>query len=179
MARSIASKVATQRRNTMRERLWPEDTPYWKGPKDRGFFCAPRTLPLIVRLLNTKSVAGVENLGGVYLDLLSRHIGQGIVEMDSEVDHAYAAGYSGQRSVRSWKERMKRLEELGFIRTKARGSLTHGYVFLVHPAIAVDELVKTNPGKVREEWLTAYQSLQVDYQEMTAAELRSKGDAEE
>lgn len=172
MPRTMGGKVAAQRRNKMRERLWPKDAAYWRGPKDRGFFCAPRSVSLIIRMLNTKSVAGVENLGSVYLELLSCHLGEGLVEMGREEDHAYAAGYSGQRSVRSWRERMKKLEEHGFIRTAPRGSLQYGYVFLVHPAVAVENFVKANASKVKSEWQNAYAAHQVDYQEMTADEAR-------
>ncbi len=172
MPRSMGGKVAAQRRNKVRERLWPQDGAYWKGPKDRGFFCAPRSVSLIIRMLNTKSIAGAENLGSVYLELLSRHLGEGLVEMGPEEDHAYAAGYSGQRSVRSWRERMKKLEEHGFIRTAPRGSLMYGYVFLVHPAIAVENFIKANPNKVKGEWQNAYAAHQVDYQEITADEVR-------
>jgi hypothetical protein len=173
MPRNMAGKVATQRRNTMRQRLWPNDEAYWRGPADRGFFCGPRSLPLIIRLLNTKSVMGVENLGGVYLELLSRHVGQGLVEMGAEDEHAYAAGYNGQRSVRSWRERMDRLETIGFIKTKPKGSLKYGYALLVHPAVAVDEFIRANPTKVRSEWMNAYAAHQVDYQEATAADVRA------
>jgi hypothetical protein len=171
MPRTIGGKVSAKRRATMRERIWPDDAEYWRGPKDQGYFCGPRSLPLIVRLLNSKSVAGVENLGGVYLELLSRHLGEGLVEMGPEEDHAYAAGYSGQRAVRSWRERMKRLEEYGFIRTERRGSLTYGYVFLVHPAVAVNKFVTAHPTKVKSDWLNAYAAHQVEYQEATAGEV--------
>ena len=67
---------------------------------------------------------------------------------------------------------MKRLEDFGFIRTQPRGSLKYGYVFLVHPAVAVENFIKDHGSKVKSEWQNAYAAHQVEYQEITAAEVR-------
>ena len=43
----------------------------------------------------------------VYLDLISRQRGEGVIEMGHEADHVFASGYTGRRAVRTWQERMR------------------------------------------------------------------------
>lgn len=92
--------------------------------------------------------------------------------MGPEVEHAYASGYDGERSVRSWSERMAKLEELGFIRTAKSGSLKYGIVYLVHPARAVENLRAL--GKLRPEWENAYAAMQAEFQEPTVESLKGR-----
>jgi hypothetical protein len=169
MARTIGGRVANARRERLRKEHWPNELVYWTGPGEQGFFCAPRTLPLIIKLLDSKSVSGNLALGGVYLDLLARHIGQGVVEMGPEDEHAYASGYESNRSVRSWRDRMTALEELGFICTAVKGGLRFGFVLLVHPAVAVMNLRAL--GKVPDAWWAAYRAMQIEYKEPLVEEL--------
>src|SRR5215467_7009300 len=87
--------AGADRRAQLKEHYWPEDAA-WNGA-GAGWFKGPRTLPLI-------------------LALLSRHFDGGVIEMGNEADHAYAAGYTGSRAIRTWHERMLLLQELGFIK---------------------------------------------------------------
>jgi hypothetical protein len=169
MARTIGGRVANARRERLRKEHWPNEPIYWTGPGEQGFFCAPRTLPLIIKLLDSKSVSGNLALGGVYLDLLARHIGQGLVEMGPEDEHAYASGYESNRSIRSWRDRMAALEELGFIRTATKGGLRFGFVLLIHPAIAVLNLRALK--KVPDAWWGSYRAMQIEYKEPLVEDL--------
>jgi hypothetical protein len=76
----------------------------------------------------------------VYVDLISRQRGEGLVEMEHEADHAFASGYEGPRAVRTWQERMKILEDKGFIKTVEVGNQRFKYVAIVHPTKAVQRL---------------------------------------
>ena len=94
----------------------------------------------------------------VYLELVSRHMGGGIVDLQHEADHAYASSFSGRRASRSWKERMILLEKAGFIRIEKVGN-HFKRVLLRNPTIAVQELRAA--GKVPDEWWRVYRSRQV------------------
>jgi len=140
----------------------------WTGKDERGYFSAPRTLPLIVRLISGLSKKTIDPTT-VYLDLLSRHMGGGIVEMGAEEDHAYSSGYGGNRAPRTWRDRMKELERLGFIEVKKRGPRPYGYVLLIHPALAVKRL--RDKGAVSDEWWEVYISRQMEVGETKATDI--------
>lgn len=154
-------KTQTQiRREEIKAELWPDEIA-WTGDKpETGWFRAPRTLPLIMMLLSDKGISGKADLSGVYLELLARHRDSGIVEMATPGEHSYGAGYSGGRGIRTWQERMKLLEELGFIKSKPMGNQQYKYVLLIHPTIAVQRL--HDAGKVPKSWWETYRPRQIE-----------------
>lgn len=150
------------RREQLKSEFWPEDVA-WTGDNEKGWFRAPRTVPLILLLLSSKELSGKCDPTRVYLELLARHRDSGIVEMVSEGEHSYAAGYVGPRGVRTWQERMALLERLGLIKSKQAGNLRYKYVMLVHPAIAVKRL--RDGGKVPQAWWNLYRAMQIESKE--------------
>lgn len=173
MATLAARNIAESRRAELRAQQFPKDNPaeLWTGKNERGFFSAPRTLPLIVRLIKKLSDKAIDPTTA-YLDLLSRHMGAGIVEMGAEEDHAFSAGYGGNRAARTWRDRMKALEELGFIKVRARGPRPYGYVLLIHPALAVKRL--KDKKRVPDEWWEVYVSRQMEVGETNASDIEAR-----
>ena len=159
---------AVSRREDLREEAWPDDIP-WLGPDETGFFCAPRTLPLVLRALGLKKVSGSQDPGPVYLELLSRHWGEGVIEMTHEEDHAYAAGYSSGRATRTWRDRMRILERQGFIKVRKSGLRDFAQVLLIHPTLGMQGLY--DAGKIGEDLWSAYRDLQRLSKERTPREL--------
>jgi len=153
---------ADERREKLRKDFWPNEEA-WTGEGEKGWFKAPRTLPHVLRLLGNKSLSGNCDPAKAYLELFARHISGGVIEMGHETDHAFAAGYSGPRAVRTWQERMRILGKLGFIQTKPFGNHQYKYVLLVHPTVAVQRL--RDAGRVPEEWWNAYRARQVETKE--------------
>jgi hypothetical protein len=144
--------AGADRRAQLKEHYWSDDAA-WDGA-GVGWFKGPRTLPLILALLSEKNLTGGRDIAHVYLELLSRHFDAGVVEMGNESDHAYAAGYTGTRAVRTWHERMLLLQELGFIKSKHVGNQRYKLVFIVDPLVAVTRLQRA--GKVPDSWWEAY-----------------------
>jgi hypothetical protein len=142
---------AAQRREDIRLQYWPNEDA-WLGD-EVGWFKAPRTLPLVLSLMNEKAISGSSDPRSTYLELLSRQMGEGLVEMGHEKDHAFAAGYDSTRGVRTWNENMKILETTGFIKTQ-RVAGRYRYVLLIHPTALVQHL-RANK-KVSDEWWHAY-----------------------
>ena len=54
----------------------------------------------------------------VYLDLWCRTFDEAFLQITKTEEMATYAGFSGQRAVRTWKERLSKLAELGFIDLK-------------------------------------------------------------
>lgn len=162
--------AATEHREKIKDEFWTGEIP-WTGEKpEQGWFRAPRTLPLILMLLrNEKTTHSKVDPTGVYLELLARHRDTGIVEMASEGEHSYAAGYSGSRGVRSWQERMRLLVDLGFIKFQKSGNQQYRYVLLVHPTIVVKQLY--DDGRIDEAWWDTYRQRQIETKERTYDQL--------
>ena len=152
------------RREEIRNQYWP-DADVWTGEKEVGWFPAPRTLPLILSLLSSKEISAKKDPSSVYLDLISRQRGEGVIEMGHEADHAFASGYEGRRAVRTWQERMKILEENGFIKTVEVGNQQYKYVAIVHPTTAVQRLRDNK--KVPNKWWNAYLARKIETREAT------------
>jgi len=158
------------RREKIRNQFWGgEDA--WTGDDEKGWFRAPRTLPLILLLLKDKRLTGSLDPASVYLELWSRHMSAGVIEMAHEGEHSYASGYSGTRSVRTWQERMKILEELGFIKSQMVGNQRHRYVLLVHPTVVIQRLFDEK--KIAPLWWDTYRARQSDTREASYNERKN------
>jgi hypothetical protein len=142
-----------KRREEIRQQHWPNED-LWTGEREFGWFKAPRSLPLALALLSSRAVSEKKDPSSVYLELLSRQRGEGVIEMAPEAEHAFAAGYEGGRAQRTWQERMAILETNGFIRSVQVGNERYKYVALVHPTTAVQRLYKKK--KIPANWWNAY-----------------------
>jgi hypothetical protein len=159
---------ANGKRAKIREEFWPT-VPYWRGPAETGFFCAPRSLPLVLRALRQKSLSGSKDPSSVYLDLLANHWSEGIVELSHAEDHAYAAGYA---NVRIWQDRMKILEDTGFIKSAPRGNRRYGTILIVHPSVVMKQL--KDEGKIPDDLWKTYRDIQIRSKEVSESEINSR-----
>lgn len=90
----IKKQGGAARRAKLKAEFWPNEEA-WTGEREKGWFRFPRTLPLILSLLDSKRMSGNKEVSRVYVELLARHMDDGIIELGHEDDHAYAAGYEG------------------------------------------------------------------------------------
>lgn len=168
---AVLKSAKAEQRRKKREEFWPNEDA-WTGEAEKGWFFAPRTLPLVLSLLKSKAISGKPDLNKVYLELWARHIDSGLIEMEHEDVHAYAAGYAGERGVHTWQERMKILEGNGLIRTKRIGNQQYRYVLLVHPTTAIKRL--RDAGKVSDDWWATYRDRQLETRELTFEQREEK-----
>jgi hypothetical protein len=157
----LSIRGASHRRDQHKDNYW-SDLDGWLGQHEKGWFACPRTLPLFLALMNSKAISNKANPSSVYLELISRTYGEGVVEMVQEEEHAYNSGYSGNRAVRSWQERMDILEKNGFINT-VRVNGRRKFAFILHPVDVVHKLRQEK--KVPADWWNAYQARQVEVKE--------------
>lgn len=131
----------TKKRQDIKNNTWPKDIAWnWTEYKESGWFAVPRTLPLIVQIIDSPKISGKVKPSNVYLELLSRNLGDGIVELTSEQEHAYNSGHTKKRAVRTWKEKMQLLVNHEFIKTKRLGIQEYKYAIIIHPTVVIHSL---------------------------------------
>lgn len=148
---------ADRKRESLRDSLWPGAEEWIWNPNDPetvGFATVPRLLPVVLHLLKEQSGGRSGDPSSVYLELWCRDFGQGIIAIGDEQESAFAAGYSGNRAVRTWRERMYALVEMGFILVKREGNREFGQILLLNPIAVCARLRALN--KVSDEWWTAF-----------------------
>lgn len=114
---SIRPKMtkADQRRENQRRLLFPEvpDEDLWQ-PALFGWCLMPRTMPLILHAIRglSKGTSAAET----YMALWCASMSGSVVEMTAKASLIASSGYEGKTSEKTWKQRMMKLEELGFIK---------------------------------------------------------------
>lgn len=141
---SKTAKAALQ----MREELWPgigSDKLWLRTDLSRkGYTTIPRGMPLFMEIIScaSKQVTSGKSVpaGQAYLVLWCRVFDEGLVKIDNDAMAAFEAGYSGERSVSTWREHLRVLKELGFIDYKPGPAGQSQYVLLLNPYHAVRRL---------------------------------------
>lgn len=147
---------ADRRRLRVRDELWPDAESLVGKSEEKGWWRATRVLPLLLTLARDKRITGNLDCSSVYLELLSRDFGQGLVEVLDEDEHAFFAGYRGKRATRSWRERVIKLEQAGFLKVASKGNRKLGFVLLLNPHRVAVQLREA--GKIDEDWWRLYRN---------------------
>jgi len=124
----------------MRKHLWPEvtDDQLWllDDKKKKGFSSIPRTMPILMNIIGdaSKQVSAKSvPAGRTYLVLWCRVFGEGIVKIENEMVAASEAGYTGERSITTWREHIRVLKELGFIDYKPGQAGPMQFILMLNP----------------------------------------------
>lgn len=134
-------KPVAERRKDLRKSLWPEveESQLWLRSQRVGFTTVPRTMPLIGQILDQLSGKGFP-LFSTYLTLWCWVFDEGIVEIRNPRELAHEAGFGGPRAEATWRSRMRRLEDLGFIKAKPGLAGDFQYVLLLNPLRRIKEI---------------------------------------
>jgi hypothetical protein len=140
-----SSRSAGERRTKLRETLWPDikESDLWLRSQRTGFTTIPRTMSLIGQLLDRAAGKGTPVLS-TYLTLWCWIYDEGIVEIRNQRELAWESGFSGNRAEGTWRTRMRRLEELGLIKTRPGLAGQFQYVLLLNPLKAIQRLYASN-----------------------------------
>jgi len=140
---------------SLKDKLWPDtvEGEVWHRKKNDGYFTLPRTMPLILSIIDdlTKGTPA----SSVYLELWSRAYDEMYVSLSRASEMAYHSGFTGQRAVRAWSDRIKKLHELGFIGLKegSAGPLSH--VLIYNPHVAIERLhKKKHSGLIESKYMS-------------------------
>lgn len=136
----------------MRAELWPEITEelLWDRKKAHGFTTMPRTMTYVMNIVDTLSKG--QPAGMTYLTIWCRLFFTGIVELPSEKQMAFEAGFTGERAVDTWRKRMRHLKRLGFIDYKAGTDHDFQWVLIPNPHHVVLRLGTKIQERYRAAW---------------------------
>lgn len=127
------NRAIVERQIELRRKLWPliEDTDLWLRKERIGFATLPRAVPIILTIMDGMNKG--KPVSSTYLDLWCRVMDEMFVQLQSPLAMAFSAGYEGERAVRTWRERMKRLNDDGFIDAKPGAFGEMSYAILLNP----------------------------------------------
>lgn len=130
-ATAIANKQLDQR-----NALWPDqETNLWDRKANKGFATIPKTMPLILKIMDEMSDG--KRVSSTYLGLWCATWDNSFVNISRANEMAHAAGFSGQRAEYTWSARMKLLKSLNFIDIKPGKSGPISHVIIWNPHIVI------------------------------------------
>ena len=107
----------------------------WHRKTNDGFTTIPRTLPIIMQVIDMQSKG--QPAGHTLFCLWARSPDYSLIVIENQVTFAAEAGFIGERAVDTWRKRMKKLRELRMIRTRPGPSGEFHYILLVNPNAAL------------------------------------------
>lgn len=128
------TRTILQRQIEARQKLWPDVTPrmLWDRKESDGFVTVPRVMPLMMSIMDDLSGKGFP-VGQTYFEMWARLYDELFLTLNRPEEMAFHAGFSGQRAVRTWKDRVKRLAELDFIDLKEGPLGEFSYALFFNP----------------------------------------------
>lgn len=150
ITRKPRKKIA-QRQLDLRARLWPALTEgaIWQRKKHDGFTTIPRTMPLMMSIMD--DLSGGQPISLTYLELWCRAFDECFVTLSKPREMAFHSGFTGQRAERTWRARMKILVELGFIDVREGPSGPMSYALIYNPYLVIRRLHAQKRTGVRED----------------------------
>jgi hypothetical protein len=129
-----SKRAAANRKIELREKFWPGVTEnhLWDRHNRDGFATVPRAMPHILSIMNDLADKG-QPVGSTYLELWCRLGDEGYLNLNRPQEMAAAAGFSGQRAVYTWRDRLSKLSDLGFINFKDGPSGPYSYALFWNP----------------------------------------------
>lgn len=132
MATIREAGAIAKKQQQLRDHLWPgKETWLWDRKKQKGFTTIPKTMPLILKIMDemTKGTP----VSATYLTLWCHTWDNNFVILNKNADMANASGFGGQRGEHTWASRMKMLHDLEFIDIKPGKSGPLGNAILWNP----------------------------------------------
>ncbi|GFE77724.1 hypothetical protein [Novosphingobium sp. TCA1] len=150
-----------------RKKIWPEITTemLWDRRERDGFVTMPRAMPLIMNIMDGLSDKGFP-VSQTYLELWCRLYDELFLTLNRQDEMAFFAGFTGQRALRTWKDRVTRLANLGFIDVKSGPTGPLSYAVFFNPYHVIRKFYLK--GKVPED---QYRALEIRANEIGASDL--------
>ena len=138
-----ANKLAEKREN-LKAQLWGEELEelkFWHRKLHNGFTTVPRTMPQISRIMDKLAGKGTP-VSSTYFSLWCNVFDESFLEVKDKMRLSFESGFSGERAVTTWTNRMRKLEYLGFIKSKGGASGDFNYVLILNPLNVIESLYK-------------------------------------
>ena len=160
-------RTILKRQLEARAKLWPDVTNHmlWDRTERDGFVAVPRLMPLMINIMDDLSGKGFP-VGQTYFEMWCRLFDELFLTLNRPEEMAFYAGFTGQRALRTWRDRVKRLAEMGFIDVKSGPLGDLSYAIFLNPYHVIKKAYLHN--LVREE---KYRALMVRANEVGAFDL--------
>lgn len=140
----------------LRAKLWPEidfEKELWHRQRNDGFTSVPRTMPIIMSIIDDLTKGAPAS--STYLELWCRSFDEMYVSLTRSKHMAFHSGFTGQRAERTWAEKIRKLDELGFISVKEgqAGPLSH--CLILNPYLVLDRLYAAGTSGISKEKMSA------------------------
>ena len=137
---AIKTSKAQEKAQALRDSCWPglDERKLWNRKSAHGYTVIPRTLPVVMNIID--SLSKNKPAGRAYFVLWCRTFDHSLLVIDNPMTLAAEAGFSGERALSTWKERMRILVELGFIDARPGPAGHYHYVLLFNPHKVVWDL---------------------------------------
>lgn len=128
------TRTILNRQLEARAKIWPDITGHmlWERNTRDGFATVPRALPLVMNIMDELAGKGFP-VGQTYFEMWCRLYDELFLTLNRPDEMAFFAGFTGQRAVRTWKDRVKRLAQLGFIDIKSGPLGEMSYAIFLNP----------------------------------------------
>jgi hypothetical protein len=153
----LPASAAARRRLKLRGELFKgsSEDDIWIRANFIGFTSVPRTMPLVLRIIDGLDA---KKAARVYFDLWCRAFDDFFIDVRDEHECAYSSGYSGQRAIRSWRERVEVLVSAGFVRATKTKLGRYRHVLILDPHKVIEKL--NNEERIDEDdWLALEEHL--------------------
>jgi hypothetical protein len=136
---TLRGKAIRNRDHALRDSLFEDaEDRLWDRNRFNGFATIPKTMPYVCRILDELSKG--QPLASTYLALWCATWDDAFIKLGRMPDLAFAAGFSGQRGVRTFQDRVRKLVELGFVEAAPSGAQAMGLAYLPNPHIQIMRL---------------------------------------
>jgi hypothetical protein len=160
-------RTILKRQLEARAKLWPDVTNHmlWDRTERDGFVAVPRLMPLMMSIMDDIAGKGFP-VGQTYFEMWCRLFDELFLTLNRPEEMAFYAGFTGQRALRTWRDRVKRLAEMGFIDVKSGPLGDLSYAIFLNPYHVIKRAYLKN--LVREE---KYRALMIRANEVGAFDL--------
>jgi hypothetical protein len=107
----------------------------WLRKERHGFITVPRTMPLIMQIMDDMSKG--KPIGATYFELWCRAHDECLVTLTKAEELAFHAGFTGQRALSTWRERLRILKKLGFVDIKEGPAGEFSYALILNPYLVI------------------------------------------
>ena len=135
----VKKKKVQAKMLALREKMWPglAEEDLWDSAGKKGWVTIPRTLPLILRIIDELTPG--KPAGRTFFGLWARDFGERMIEITNQAELAVEAGHMGNRAVTGWRQKMRLLQDLGFIGASDGPEEFH-YVLIYNPFKVIKRL---------------------------------------
>jgi hypothetical protein len=152
--RITRAKRISEKNLRLRNEFWPDIDPglIYDRKKEKGFTTVPRTMPLILLIID--ELSNKKPVSKTFLSLWCRNSDEGLILIRNQKELAFEAGFTGERAETTWRLRMKTLIELGFIDAKPGPSGDFHYILIFH----THKIIENLKGKKALRQMASYNS---------------------